>query len=325
MVMNNRYVNALVFVIACSYFSHTLYWITRSVRFNFSVLTSLDDFGNILGSVFGGGSLLLAVGIFLLMGFGGLAIRFIGAVNAVFASYLIWRRGTTSLPSVKGKVATALFCEGFYWGLFLLPIIPISIYASDIGLASVTVQFLVLSFSIQILLISPLLISLSFKFRSKAFDPNALYSSRLVWLAYISYVAALWANYTLRWLEVIAYRGLNALLIESTYIGFLNSAVTLFFAVFFAIAGAFPVLRRRGSPVLKWFGLSLTFLGLHFLIHILYTAYTGVLVNALEYRLKFMLLSDVWPVAALGLGLYLLTKISPKNGTYPKTILHGTR
>jgi len=310
--MNHRYVNALVFVVACSYFAHTLYWITRSVGFNFSVLTSYSEYSNILG-FFGGLYIVFALGIFLFMGLGGLTIRFLGAINAVSASYLIWRRGTASISSAKGRIANALFCEGLYWGLFILPIIPISLYAKDFGISQITIQFLMLSFSLQILLISPFLISLSFKFRCQTFDLNAIAKSRLVWIAYINYVAALWANYTLRWLEVVAYRGLNALLIENTYVGFLNSAVTLFLAVIFAVAGAFPVLKRRGDPVLKWFSLSLTFLGLHFLIHIFYTAYTGVLANALAYRLKFMLLSDVWPVATLGLGLYLLTKTLKKQ------------
>jgi len=118
---------------------------------------------------------------------------------------------------------------------------------------------------------------------------------------------------------VIVYRGIEGLFIENTYIGLANSAITLFLAVILAVAAAWPVLKNQRSPNLKWLGLSLTFLGLHFLIHILYTAYTGVLANALEYRLKFMLLSDVWPVAVLGLGLYLLRRNnSEKHSLSPK-------
>ncbi len=105
------------------------------------------------------------------------------------------------------------------------------------------------------------------------------------------------------------------LFIENTYIGLANSGITLFLAVILAVAAAWPVLKRHGGPNVKWLSLSLTFLGLNFLIHILYTAYTGVIADAVEYRLKFMLLSDVWPVAALGLGLYLLRRRnSEKHG-----------
>jgi len=186
----------------------------------------------------------------------------------------------------------------------------LSLYTTGIGtkygtIDYIIIQFLAISFSLQIILIAPFLITLSYRFRRHAFDLGTILTSRLFWIACINYILALYASYNLRWLEVIVYRGIGGLFIENTIIGFANSAITLFLAIVLAVMAAWPVLKKRGSPNLKWLGLSLTFLGLHFLIHILYTAYTGVLANALEYRLKFMLMIDVWPVAFLGLGLYL--------------------
>ena len=302
--MNCRHVGVFVLITACSYFAQTFYWIVRSTRFNSAVLSNVSESSNILRIYsFSNLSILLEVAFFILIGIGPLAIRFFGAINAVSAFYVIWRNGTTSISSVRGRIANALFCEGLYWSLFI-PTIAF-VFANFTNLSSITSQFLVLSYSLQILLIAPFLIALSLKFRGKAFDLDAIARSRLVWTAYITYVAALWANYTLRWSEVVVYRGLNGLLIESTYVGLFNSAITLLLALIFAIAASAPILKKRGGPVLKWLGLSLTFLGLHFLIHIVYTAYTGFLVNAVMYRLKLMMMSDVWPVAVLGLGLYI--------------------
>lgn len=311
-----HYAKALVVPIAVSYFLHTLYWINRSIRYNYFSLTQPNsDVGNIIPGFFGG-NWILAFGLFFLMGVGALAIRFIGAINAVVASYLVWRRGTNALRSVKGKIANALLCEGVYWGLFIIPIGSLNFrFAIAVvgGVSAITLNFLTLSYSLQISLIAPFLIALSMRIRRNNYDLGMIVRSKLFWLASIFYVVALWENYTIRWLELVAYHGLEALLIESAYIGLLNSAVNLFLAVIFAVIAALPVLKGRGGPVLKWVSLSLIFLGLHFLIHILYTAYTGVLSGALDYRLKFMLLSDVWPVTALGLGLYLFTK---KNRQY---------
>jgi len=113
MARNNRNISAWIMVIACSYFAHTLYWLTRSARFNFFYLyPNQDVFGNVTSSVFGGFIIVLVWGI------GGLTIRFIGAINAVSASYQVWRKGMSSLASVKGRISNALFCEGLYWGAF---------------------------------------------------------------------------------------------------------------------------------------------------------------------------------------------------------------
>ncbi len=208
--MSNRNVGFWILVIACSYFAHTLYWFTRSVRFNFySLTTNLSFFGDILSSFFGGLTIIITVAVFLLFGIGGLTVRFIGAINAVSALFQFWRRGPGSLASVKGRIANALFCEGLYWALFVLIIVPFSLYATDVGIDYVTIQFLAISFSLQIILIAPFLIALSFRFRRHDFDPNAMVKSKLFWVACINYVIALWANYNLRWLEVIVYRGID--------------------------------------------------------------------------------------------------------------------
>ncbi len=312
--MTDRNIGAWISVIAISYFAHTLYWFTRSARFNFySLTTNLSFFGPILSSLLGRLTIIITIAVFLLFGIGGLTVRLIGAINAVSASYQVWRKGTDSLALVKGRISNALFCEGLYWALFVLIILPFGLYATNvrteyITIDYLTVQFLVASFSLQIILIAPFLIALSLRFRRHDFDLKTIVKSKLLWIACINYVIALYANYNLRWLEVIVYRGVEGLFIENTYIGLANSAITLFLAVVFAVAAALPVLNNRESPNLKWLSLALIFMGLHFLIHILYTAYTGFLTNSLEYRLKFMLLSDVWPVTALGLGLYLFRR-----------------
>jgi hypothetical protein len=56
--------------------------------------------------------------------------------------------------------------------------------------------------------------------------------------------------------------------------------------------------QKRGS---KLFGVSLLFLGLHFVIYILYSVFVGS-------SLYTIMAVEVWPVSVLGLGLIMALK-----------------
>ena len=91
--------------------------------------------------------------------------------------------------------------------------------------------------------------------------------------------------------------GVQFLVTGITAISFLPSITTLSLSVVFAVIGAIK-LSKNENKATKWFGLSMTMLGTHFVIYLLFHAYVGML--------DFALLTEVWATSFLGLGLSIL-------------------
>ena len=91
--------------------------------------------------------------------------------------------------------------------------------------------------------------------------------------------------------------GIQFLLTGITAFGFLPSIFTLSLSVVFGIAGAIK-LAKKGNNAIRWFGLSAVMLGTHFVIYLVYNAVGGML--------DFAILTEVWAVSLLGLGLSII-------------------
>jgi hypothetical protein len=95
--------------------------------------------------------------------------------------------------------------------------------------------------------------------------------------------------------------GIMFILSGTTSLGFLNSIVTLSLSVFFAVIGLYILYRKGDSRLsIRLFALSLTMLGLYYVVFIVYS----VIADALMW----VLLVEIWPIILLGLGLSMLNR-----------------
>ncbi|MEM2098210.1 MAG: hypothetical protein QXU99_00480 [Candidatus Bathyarchaeia archaeon] len=229
---------------------------------------------------------------YVLTGLIGNVIRSIGTGIALISLYLIWIK-TKSYSNVKRQLGAAVFCEG----AFFLTLLPITLITFVNGVASV----LMIAYLLQIMLVSPALITLSLKiwsYSEKAKD----HTLKLATNAGLCYLIGIWINGVLRWVNSAANRRIEWVISEMELLGFFNSIVMLTLSLIFAIFGTHVLLHRANKEKdVKLFAIALLTLSLHFAIFVLYSAVTN--------NLNSVLLVEIWPVALVGLGAGLLKKI----------------
>jgi len=304
MTRNQLAVKVLILVAVCGYFAYTLYWFVREIPW--VVVISLRpgyDYLPIPGDLRFINS--YSVSIAYLMdysAFFGLMIRFVGASFALFSALLILKTKTNSFIVIRDKVSVALLLEGLYF----LSFIPGIYYLLDLAIIAQYASTLASAFlAIQILLISPFLISLSLKVRK--YKPG-MGGSSLIGLAVLSsmnYVIALWLSYILKWIEVsFEMHGFWWFLSPFSVLGFLNTVIVLSLAVVFAVGGSLHILRKDGGDnAMRWWGLSAIFFSTYIVIYVIY---------CVSVRLYWMIpFGELWAIPIIGLGIYLLLK-NPK-------------
>ena len=93
--------------------------------------------------------------------------------------------------------------------------------------------------------------------------------------------------------------GLGFLLTGTTSLGFLNAVITLSLSLIFAVLGFFTLSVRGNRKIAsRFFAGALIMLSLFFVIFIIYTAVTN--------SWKFLLVTEIWPIAFIALGVSLL-------------------
>lgn len=230
-------------------------------------------------------------------GFLGLLIRVIGAFYALISIILILKT-KKSIHLIRNTISKTLLLEGLYY-LSFIPAIYFLLGFS--ALPTVSNLLLSLVLSTQILLISPFLVSLSFKV--KRFKDAANMSSilRLATVSSLSYIIAVWITYMLKWTEMMAVDPYLFSALSFRILGFLNTIVVQSLAVFFGVIAVLYTLRKRGKKLsLRWWGLSLIFLSTHIILYVVYCASVGIT--------RFIIFGELWFIPLFGLGAYLLVK-----------------
>ncbi len=269
-----------VVVTLCSFLAYALYWLPSILGRIFTVLSSrIPPFP----SFFWADPFLAGIGALF---------RFIGICSALLSVYLVWGPNLKPFSGIKKYIAAALLFEGFYF----LSGLPVEI----ILIARMRYSFLLpFGFILQGLLVSPLLVVLSLKvWRYQETDRRSL----LKWtsVAGIGYLIGIWFNNVFKWLSMTESTGVGVILSGITSLGFLNSVVTLSLSLIFGVVGVYSLLKKENRKLsARLFAIALIMLGLHFVDFILYTAITN--------SWKWVLLTEIWPVTLLGLGLSMLT------------------
>ena len=117
--------------------------------------------------------------------------------------------------------------------------------------------------------------------------------------AFVGYIGALWVNSVFRWFDMISAEGLSVFLTGIRAVGSLNAFVVMSLALVFGVLSVYQLLNGRKIGV-RWAGLALVMVGLHYFIYLLYSYFGGMI--------DFVLLVEVWAIPLLGLGVSVVRK-----------------
>lgn len=279
----NRYDKSWILISLCSLLVWVLYWLPSSIeRFYNVIFVSVDYYS--LGRFW----IYMPAGI-------GMVARFIGVIIGLFCLVMIWK-GPKSIFEVKKWVAIALVMEGVYY----LSLFPSAVWlntglfgAFDFGVTALGVSYL-----LQVLFTVPFLFILASKVKN--YDTSGFVGWKWVGFAFAGYICALWSNSVLRWFDMVVNDGLEVFFSGITGVGALNAFIFMSLAVVFAIGCSIYLMKKNFTSGYRWLALSLTMVGLHYTIYVVYSYYVNTL--------NSIWLIDIWTIPLLGLGLTLLLK-----------------
>jgi hypothetical protein len=299
-------VKTLILVAAASYFAYALYWFVKTIPWTIEISLRPGYYSPATGLRFTNSLSVSAAYLMEYSGFLGLLARVVGASYALLSAFLLLKTETNSFLVIRDKISKALLLEGLYF-LSFIPAVYFLLNFS--ALPSVSNFLLSTSFSTQILLISPFLISLGIKVRK--YEPSSGGSSllRLAALSSMNYVIAVWVAYTLKWTEMHAVDPYLFSALSIRILGFLNTIVILSLAVVFAVVGALNILRKGGgNNTMRLWGLSSILFSTHIILYVVYCITVGIR--------RFIPFGELWAIPLIGLGVYLLMK-NPKIKSTP--------
>lgn len=292
-------VKTLALTTVGSYFSYALYWFVKTIPWIVEISSRPEYYSPATGLRFINSYSLSLAFLMEYAGFIGLMIRVVGASCTLFAVFLFLKNKKDSFAVIQNKISKALLLEGLYYLFFIPAIILLALNVS--ALPTISNQLLSTGFTMQILLITPMLIKLATTVKNYKTSVDKPSLIRWASLAYMSFVIALWVTYMLKWREMIAVDPYLFSALSVRILGFLNTVIVQSSAVIFAVVGVLLILRKRGlNKASRWLGLSSIFLSLHIIIYVIYVTHVGIT--------RFIQFGELWLIPLIGVGLYLLLK-----------------
>ena len=223
-----------------------------------------------------------------LVGEVGLALRFVGACFFLAFAWVLFRKKEVKVSYLR----KAVLLEGAYY-LFNLPFIVDLFARPNTSLVS---REAALSFTLQIILVTPAFFILYTKLKKPTLDVAQLF--RWGAIAIIGFTFALWAKHFLLNLYALPIDFTNPTLL----LGFLNSALTLLVAGLILIGAFLPVIRmQKLSFNSKAVAAAFILTGVYFAMY--------VMISLLNQRfMNYLFLTELWAIAMLLLGAGVLRK-----------------
>jgi hypothetical protein len=302
MVSHVNGLKIMLLITTGSYFAYALYWFVKTIPWIAEISTMPESYSPPTGLRFTTSYSVANAYLMEYSSFLGLMIRVIGASYALFSAFLFFKN--TNLPLlIRDKVSKSLLLEGIYF-LTFTPAIYFLLSFSALPPASNIL--LSAALSIQILLISPMLLNLGFKLRK--YEHTSARASSLIRLAGFSsmnYIIALWATHILKWVEMMAVDPYLFSALSYRVFGFLNTLIVGSITVIFAVRGALTLRRSTKNNAIKWWAASLISLSVHTMLYVIYCFSVGIK--------RFIVFGELWAIPLIGLGAYLLLKSSNKD------------
>jgi hypothetical protein len=225
----------------------------------------------------------------------GLLVRFSGACFLFYFLLVLVIKKKTLLSWLR----KAILLEGAYY-LFMLPFIAY-LFARPYGTSQAQLVGLeaALSYTLQMLLISPVFFVLFTKLRQ--LNLNSIKVAKWGAIAVIGFVFALWVKHFMLNIYALPIDFSNGVLA----VGFFNSVLTMLAAVVLLTIALWPAIREK-SPNLSYriAGMSLVLVGFYFVVYIIVAFFNKTYMSFLE-------LTEIWAISMFvaGLGLILERKV----------------
>jgi hypothetical protein len=261
-----------------------LRWIPESfVRFYNIVFISWDYYPRVLvrGSMYTIATL-------------GMVSRLLVVILGFYLLFIIWKK-KAKLYSLRKKLAICIGLEGLYYAS-LIPSI-LYLFALMFSLNSVFYGILGTGYLFHVVLTFPFLTVLAIKVFKSGREREEFHSQKLLGVTFFGYIVALWANASFRWIGLVITQGLEILWNESNIVLALNSIILMTIGIIFGFFGAI-FLSKKQRKALKYIGLSLASVGLHYLIYLIYHI-------IIEDFISIWLI-DLWAIAFIGIGISLV-------------------
>ena len=271
-----------IFVSLASLFVWIVRWIPESfVRFYNIVFISWDYYPRVLVR----GSMYTVAAV-------GMVSRLLAVILAMWCIYVIWKTKISSTATRK-LLAASIGLESVYYA----SLIPSILYLFALGSTrdSVFYSMFGVGYFLQVFLTFPFLLMLAVKLFRTDFD--FLQSTNLLRISFVGYIVALWANSVFHWFGLALTQGISFLWIEPNSLLGWNSLILMTLAVIFSILGALNLSKKK-KQTSTYVGLTLAFVGLHFLIYLVFNVLNGSLIS--------VWLTDIWAIGLLGLGLSII-------------------
>ena len=282
-----------IWILIClfSLLAWTIYWVPSGIyRF-------FDFNGNSWDVVIQNRGLIFAV--MELSAAAGMLVSFVGLIFGIVALSEFWPKNVwnrnKSILNAKKWVVSALALEGFYFALLLPSGLRMVGFGRDgpLRFSLLGIDYLLMVFfTLPFLTISAIKI---FKLK----DNNDSFRAWIwVGLTFVGYIASLWVNNTLKWIDIVFREGFGSLFIGFISLGALNSLILMSLALFCAIIGAIFLGKKDFGSAAKWAAITLILVGVHYSIYIVYSFLVGME--------NFLMLAEIWTIPLLGLGLTML-------------------
>ena len=260
-------------------------WIPESfVRFYNIVFISWDYYPRVLVR----GSMYTVAAV-------GMVFRLLAVVLGLVLIFVVWR-GKIGSVSVRKFLGVGVIFEGVYFAS-LIPSIFYLFALGDVGNPLFYSTFGV-GYFLQVVLTVPFLLVLGVKIFRSGSDLGSFRSYKLLGVAFVGYVGALWANSVFHWFGLLLTQGFSILWTDvSSFLAF-NTLVVMSLAFVFAFFGGLDISKKKIES--KWVGAALSLVGLHFLVYLIYQFFMGSLIS--------VWLTDIWALGVLGLGIFMIKK-----------------
>ena len=284
-----RYEKAWILLTLCCLLAWLIYWVPSSIDrfFGFHGIPWVDILQREGGLMF----MLMEVS-----GGVGILLRCVGVLSGMIAFLVLIRDRAKGFLDVKKWVVFSLIMESCFF-LLLLPsgFVLLGFGGSGAIGAVLTSILLGVDYFLMILVTAPFLSVLAFKLHRS----NEVFQDwKWIGLSFVGYIIALWANSVIKWFDMVFAEGFSFFALGIRALGAINSFVLMSLAVFFGILAAYSMVKKRLESAIKWGGLSLALVGLHFLIFMIYS----YLVDIVNY----LMLAEIWTIPFLGLGITMI-------------------
>jgi len=218
----------------------------------------------------------------------GLFFRFFGASIFLAFAWILMKRGKAALSYLK----LAVLFEGIYY-LFMIPFI-LSLYLRpDTSVVNLEAG---LSYTLQIILITPAFLILFLKLKKPAVPKSQLF--QWVAIAIIGFTFALWIKHFLLMVYALPFDLDNPI----TIFGGLNAAITILAAGLILTIAFLPILSKQSltfNPLLT--GVGFLLIGIHFIIYIALSLF-------IQRYWDFMMLTELWALGFIILSIGYITR-----------------